>query len=64
MVYVNLNNAEEELEDYEYIILKEGTTLNYLVWGKLNVSKTDFYEPKSEKLNAHYFRFEDDDSNF
>ena len=60
----NLNNAEEELEDYEYRILKEGTTLHYLVWGKLNVSKTDFYEPKSEKLNAHYFRFDDDESNF
>lgn len=61
---VNLNIAEKELEDYEFIYLDDGSTPFYLVWGKLNVSKTDFYTPASEALNAHYFRMADDDSNF
>lgn len=62
---VNLNNAEEELEDYEFVLCTDGKGVSsYLVWGKLNVSKTDFYTPKSEALNAHYFRFDDDESNF
>jgi len=60
----NLNVAEKELEDYEYIKLNDGTTTSYLIWGKLNVSKTDFYTPASEALNAHYFRMKDDDSNY
>lgn len=62
----NLNAAEEELEDYEYLIISDGKggTDCYLVWGKLNVSKTDFYTPVSEGKKAHYFRMDDDVSNF
>ena len=63
----NLNVAEEELEDYEYVLCsdgKAGTAPKYLIWGKLNVSKTDFYTPQSEAKKAHYFRMDDDVSNF
>lgn len=61
----DLNTAEEELEDYEYVMLKDGTAATqYLVFGKLNVSKTDFYTPDSETKKAHYFRMKDDISNY
>lgn len=61
----NLDIAEKELEDYEYVIFKDGTQpAFYLVFGKLNVSKTDFYTPASEAKNAHYFRMDDDVSNY
>lgn len=61
----NLDIAEKELEDYEYVIMKDGTQpAFYLIFGKLNVSKTDFYTPASEAKNAHYFRMDDDVSNY
>ena len=61
----NLDIAEKELEDYEYVIMKDGTNaVFYLIFGKLNVSKTDFYTPASEAKNAHYFRMDDDVSNY
>lgn len=57
----NLTNAEQELSEYEYMISATG---NYLVWGVLNVSKTDFYTPASEALNAVYINTDDQSSNF
>lgn len=61
----NLDIAEKELEDYEYVAFKIGTAaVFYMVFGKLNVSKTDFYTPQSEAKKAHYFRMDDDISNY
>jgi len=56
----DLTNAEKELAEYEYLETGRG----YLVWGVLNVSKTDFYTPASELLGAVYINTDDTSSNF
>jgi hypothetical protein len=57
----DLTTAEQELSEYEYAMSSQGM---YLVWGVLNVSKTDFYTPLSEGFNAVYINTDDTSSNF
>jgi hypothetical protein len=57
----DLTTAEQELSEYEYMMSSNGM---YLVWGVLNVSKTDFYTPLSEGFNAVYINTDDTSSNF
>lgn len=64
----NLNAAEKELSDYEYIYFnsaKSGTAVyKYMIWGQCNVNKTDFYTPVIESKNAIFFEDTGDSSNF
>ena len=57
----NLTIAEQELSEYEYIRSASGY---YIIWGVLNVSKTDFYTPLSEGKQAIYINTDDTSSNF
>lgn len=57
----SLTIAEQELSEYEYIKTPSGY---YIVWGVLNVSKTDFYTPQSEGKQAIYINTDDTSSNY
>ena len=59
----NLNIAESELDDYEYILKNGAGGPVYLIWGTSKVIKTDFFTPQMEGRFAVYLNIEDTGSN-
>lgn len=64
----DLNAAEKELSDYEYIYFNSSKsttpTYKYMIWGTVNVNKTDFYTPVIETKGAVFFEETPNESNF